>query len=87
MEERRVKYFIAPWCSVCSEFMSQVERASDFMDIPFDLIQEGESNYNDAMNRYSIHKLPVVVVTNGDTYKKYTGISGINDFVILYGDE
>jgi len=87
MEERRVKYFLAPWCDACAEYMAQVERAADFMDMPFDLIQEGESTYNHAMNRYAIHKLPVVVVTNGDTYKKYIGVGGISDFLILYSDE
>lgn len=87
MEERRVKYFLAPWCEVCAEYMDKVERAADFMDMPFDLIQEGETKYNRAMNRFAIHKLPVVVVTNGDSYKKYIGRSGISDFLILYSDE
>jgi|TARA_R110000803_G_scaffold16317_1_gene44722 thioredoxin-like negative regulator of GroEL len=87
MEERVIIYFNAPWCEVCSEFLPKIERAVEYLDVTFDLIQEGTSKYNKAVNRYAIHTLPVVVVAKGDTYKKYSGHSGLSDFLILYSDE
>lgn len=87
METREVIYLTAPWCKGCDEYIENIQRACDFQDMEFHLVAEGENEYNSIVNKYKVHLLPALIISSGKSYKKYEGLDGVEDFLILYLDE
>lgn len=68
-------------CESCKAFEPHVARASEILDVDFEIIDNEDSQFDDFVDALEIEIVPTVVHCDGEGIRTYEGEKQINDWL------
>jgi thioredoxin-like negative regulator of GroEL len=68
-------------CDTCKNFEPHVARASEKLDVDFEIIDNEDSQFDEFVEALEIEIIPTVVYCDGEGIETYEGEKQINDWL------